>query len=386
MEFIELLSRAHPTGIGSVSVHLFGAGNRNETIAGFEPWVSQVWGKWGKNQSETQNRRAVERLETGKGEKSSLCTTAIRKEGKSCYTSPISELGKQILVITVTLILSSLKKKPNKTQKTTWQHFLEGRKRKKGEEAESISTENVFLRCLCDFCQWREECLSSSQMSSSSCPCGNLGSPSTSRQCSSVFSTRQWQIFVWFYFSILVILHFLLNSSWRPNCIQLLLNRAKQHLQSCKSWQHSCSIAASTTFHKEKWHHQAGIRKEGAPCGKSTGTKEFHPTGHPWGFFWIHPTCHAPIWIPSSSLASDQLLCSLFPANSHQTSVWSSHAVAHLITAIWFSAFRNHKGSVPSYLQKSEIPTDCPWTMNPQEEKHSFSSHSVLMKTFARNI
>lgn len=122
MEVIGLLSRAHPTGIGSVSVHLFRAGNRNETTAGFEPWLSQVWGKWGKNQSEAGNRSAVESLGMGKGDKLSLCSTAIRKEGKSCYTSPISELGKQIPVITVTVILPSLKKKKNP------QHFLEGRK------------------------------------------------------------------------------------------------------------------------------------------------------------------------------------------------------------------------------------------------------------------
>lgn len=106
-EVIGSLSRAHPTGIGWVSVHLFRAGNRNETTAGFEPWLSQLWGKWGKNESDTRNRNAVESLEMGKGDKFSLCTSAIRKEGENCYTSPISELGKQILVITVTVILSS---------------------------------------------------------------------------------------------------------------------------------------------------------------------------------------------------------------------------------------------------------------------------------------
>lgn len=177
MEVIGLLSRAHPTGIGSVSVHLFRAGNRNETTAGFEPWLSQVWGKWGKNQSEAENRSAVESLGMGKGDKLSLCSTAIRKEGKSCYTSPISELGKQIPVITVTVILPSLKK--NKPTAFPWR---EKDIKKEGEEAERVSREKAFLRCLCDFCQRRERCLSSSQMSSSSRPCGNKGSPSTSRQ------------------------------------------------------------------------------------------------------------------------------------------------------------------------------------------------------------
>lgn len=107
VEVIGLLSRAHPTGIDSTSVHLFRAGNRNETTAGSEPRLSQLWGKWGKNQSDTRKRNAVESLEMGKGDKFSLCTSAIRKERESCYTSPISELGKQILVITVTMILSS---------------------------------------------------------------------------------------------------------------------------------------------------------------------------------------------------------------------------------------------------------------------------------------
>lgn len=46
-----LLTRAHPTGIGTVYVHLFWPGNKNETAAGFEPWLSQVWGKWGKQQT-----------------------------------------------------------------------------------------------------------------------------------------------------------------------------------------------------------------------------------------------------------------------------------------------------------------------------------------------
>lgn len=143
MEFIGLLSRAHPTGIGSISVHLFRAGNRNETTAGFEPWLSQTWGKWGKNQSETRNRSAVESLEMGKGDKFSLCTTAIRKEGRSCYTAPISELGKQILtVITVTVILSSLKKKQKNNNLTAlpWRE----KDRKKGEEAERVSTQKMF--------------------------------------------------------------------------------------------------------------------------------------------------------------------------------------------------------------------------------------------------
>lgn len=78
-----LLTRAHPTGIGTVYVHLFWPGNKNETAAGFEPWLSQVWGKWGKQQTETQNISASESLEMGKGDKLLLCSTAIgKKEGE----------------------------------------------------------------------------------------------------------------------------------------------------------------------------------------------------------------------------------------------------------------------------------------------------------------
>lgn len=127
-EMIGLLARAHPTGIGSVSVHLFRAGNRNETTAGFEPWLSQVWGKWGKNQSETRNRSTVESLEMGKGDKLSLCST---EEGEKlllffCFwtgkADPCDHSHRDSL---------QLKKTKNS------QHFLEGRKAERKETKQS---------------------------------------------------------------------------------------------------------------------------------------------------------------------------------------------------------------------------------------------------------
>jgi len=64
------------------------------------------------------------------GDELSLHSTAISKKerGESCYASPISELGKQITVITVTVIISSLK-----TNKQT-KHFLEWRKTERKQE------------------------------------------------------------------------------------------------------------------------------------------------------------------------------------------------------------------------------------------------------------
>lgn len=61
--------------------------------------------------------------------------------------------------------------------------------------------------------------------------------------------------------------------------------QGKQHFQSCKSWQRSCSTTASITFHKGKWHYQAWHQKRVFHVENQTGTMEFHPTGHLWGFF-----------------------------------------------------------------------------------------------------
>lgn len=139
MEGVGSLSRAHPAGSGSVSVHLFRAGNRNETTAGCEPLLSQVWGKRGKNQSETQNRRAVESLETRKGDKFSLCTSAIRKRGEKLLHFSYFWTGKADPCDHSHR--DSLQKKKHKKPDSI---FLKG-ERQKGEEAGSNSTENVFV-------------------------------------------------------------------------------------------------------------------------------------------------------------------------------------------------------------------------------------------------
>lgn len=182
MEFIGSLSRAHPSGIGSVSVHLFRAGNRNETTAGFEPWLSQAWGKWGKNQSETQDRNAVESLEMRERRQIFTLHHCYQKGGEKLLPCSYFWTGKADPDCDHSH-RDSLQFKKKNTQNPTWQRFLEGRKteRKEGRQR-ALAQKNVFLRCLCDFCQWREKCLSSSQMSNSSCPCGNTGSPSSSRQ------------------------------------------------------------------------------------------------------------------------------------------------------------------------------------------------------------
>lgn len=191
-------------------------------------------------------------------------------------------------------------------------------------------------------------------------------------ECSSVFSTRQWQILIWFYFSILVILHVLLNPSWSSNCIQLRQNRAKSISNPVKADSILVPpLLPSLSIKKRKSGTTRLASKKDVPCGKPNGTKAFHPTGNVFGvvFGFFLTTSRLAMHLFGFLLhMSNQLVRSLFPAHSDQNSVWSSCAVAHLITAIWFSAFRKHEGSVLSYLQNSEIPTDCPCTMNPQEE------------------
>lgn len=133
-------------------------------------------------------------------------------------------------------------------------------------------------------------------------------------ECSSVFSTRQWQILIWFYFSILVILHVLLNPSWSSNCIQLRQNRAKSISNPVKADSILVPpLLPSLSIKKRKSGTTRLASKKDVPCGKPNGTKAFHPTGNVFGvvfgFFFNHQqTCHASIWIPSSYVKST---CSL---------------------------------------------------------------------------
>lgn len=81
--------------------------------------VSHYYLKCGANEVKTKVRPRTEELwkalKQGKETNFHFAPVLSEKEEKSCYTSPISELGKQILVITVTVILSRKKNTKNLT-------------------------------------------------------------------------------------------------------------------------------------------------------------------------------------------------------------------------------------------------------------------------------
>lgn len=124
-----------------------------------------------------------------------------RRREKSCYASRISELGKQSTVITVTVIISSLKKKYKNNPTFPCE---EKDRKKEGEETEGASRDKVFWDA-----EWREKLLTSTKMSSlilSMWKYKQLVSSVRSMQasqtsCSYMFSTRQWQVFIWGFFS-----------------------------------------------------------------------------------------------------------------------------------------------------------------------------------------